>query len=116
MTNTWMYRNGWKLTAMQTFEIPKNPNPIHLPMEIGELAGTYVLSDGVQQTISIDGQKLFSQRTGRPKVELYRETANVYFTQDDARVRWIFVEEDGKVTKLLYRRSGNDLVWQKEEP
>lgn len=114
VTNTWMYKNGWKLSAMQTFEIPKNPLPIELPMDIGKLLGTYTLSHGVRYTVTVENHKLYGQRNDRPKMELLRETGNVYFTENDARVRWIFVGEQGKITKLLYRRSGNDLVWQRE--
>ena len=112
VTNTWINRGGWKLVAMQTFEILKNPTPIDLPIDVDELSGVYSLSEGIEYSIAVESGKLMGQRSGRTKEELFREAGNVYFSKN-ARVRKIFVKEGTRITKMLDRRSGNDIVWTK---
>jgi hypothetical protein len=111
-TNTWVNKDGWKLAAMQTFEIPKNPIPIDLPYNVEELTGIYSVSPGVDYVITLDNEKLIGQRTGRSQEELFCEAENIFFT-DNARVRKVFIKENGIVTKMLDRRNGNDVVWKK---
>jgi hypothetical protein len=115
-TDTWKnFKSGWKLIAMQLFEIPKNPMPVSLPESaLAEYIGTYALSNDRKCIISVEGGMLYAEKTGREKEELLAETENMFFRKNDGRVRVIFDKGPGTVYYLIERRAGEDLVWKKE--
>jgi len=106
--------NKWELLASEIYELSKDPIIQNVSIEKLKLyVGTYQLSADVQYKVFIENGKLMGQRTGRDKARLLPETETVYFIPQQ-RGRKIFVtDETGKISKMLDRRSGVDLVWTK---
>jgi Domain of unknown function (DUF4440) len=115
-TDTWKNFDGeWKMIAMQLFEIPKNPLPVTLPESVlTRYIGTYVLSGDRKCTITVEGGRLYAEKTGREKEELLAETENLFFRKNDGRGRVIFMKDPVTAYQLIERRAGEDLVWKRE--
>jgi hypothetical protein len=103
------------MVAMQLFEIPKNPPPVHLPESVlARYIGTYALSGDQKCTITVVGERLYAEKTGREKEELLAETEDIFFRKNDGRVRVIFIKDSKTAYHLIERRAGEDLVWKRE--
>jgi Domain of unknown function (DUF4440) len=115
-TDTWKNFDGeWKMVAMQLFEIPKNPLPVSLPESVlTRYIGTYALSNDRKCIITVEGGKLYAEKTGREKEELLAETEDIFFRKNDGRGRVIFIKDTETAYHLIERRAGEDLVWKKE--
>ncbi len=73
------------------------------------LAGEYELTPGFTITILRRGDKLISQATGQPEVELFPESETRYFLKVvDAQVDFV-KDASGRVTGLLLHQGGQDL-------
>lgn len=113
--STWKEFSGeWKLVAYQVFEIPKNPVPIDLPLiTLKQYEGSYALNDERKCEIFVKDGKLMAKKSNREAEELLAETANVFFRQNDGRVRVLFVKEATTNTyRMVERRAGEDLTWK----
>lgn len=68
--------------------------------------GRYELAPGFILTITREGNSLFMQASGQPKFPLFAETEKDFFLKVvDAQVT--FVEENGKVAKLILHQAGD---------
>lgn len=116
-TDTWKHFDGdWKMIAMQLFEIPKNPPPIGVSESVlTQYIGTYALSGDRKCTITVQDGKLYAEKTGREREELLPETQNLFFRQNDGRVRVIFTKDTANSYNLIERRAGEDLTWKQED-
>jgi len=77
------------------------------------LAGEYELTPGFTITILRRGDKLISQATGQPEVELFPESETRYFLKVvDAQVDFV-KDASGRVTGLLLHQGGQDLPARK---
>lgn len=77
------------------------------------LAGEYELTPGFTITILRRGDKLISQATGQPEVELFPESETRYFLKVvDAQVDFV-KDASGRVTGLLLHQGGQDLPAKK---
>ena len=66
-----------------------------------DYVGRYDLSPSVSFTVTREGDRLYGQRTGRPKQELLPETDTVFFNAGAPRTRKIFVRDAaGKVVRI----------------
>jgi hypothetical protein len=73
------------------------------------LAGEYELNPGFTITILRRGDKLISQATGQPEVELFPESETRFFLKVvDAQVDFV-KDEAGRVTGLVLHQGGLDL-------
>ena len=115
-TNTWeKFAGRWQIIAMQLFEIPKNPPPVAVAKSVlAGYVGTYVLSEERKCVITVEGDSLFAQKSGRPKEALLAEADNTFFWKNDGRVRVMFMKDDGERFRMIERRAGEDVVWKKE--
>lgn len=114
-TGTWMkMKDGWKMIALQVFEIPKNPAPVSFPAAVlNKYTGTYQVDKDHQSIVTLKNGRLFAQKSDRDPVELLAETENVFFREGDGRVRVIFLREPGgEKYRMVERRAGEDLVWR----
>jgi len=118
-TDTWIRKaGGWRLVASQVLVRLQDPAPASI---VGRRAwddyvGRYDLSPSVSFVVTREGDRLYGQRTGRPKQELLPETETVFFNAGAPRTRKIFVRDGaGKVVRILDRRDGRDLVWTRVE-
>jgi hypothetical protein len=114
-TDTWMYRNGkWQIVAGQVLRYYEDPAIAKAdPKRFGDYAGTYELSPGVTRTVTVTGGELYSQRSQRPKEQLFPETNDLFFRKG-VEGRILFRRGDnGKVEALVDRRNNEDVVWKK---
>ena len=112
-TDTWRStREGWRLVASAIHVKLFDPPAIELPPEqLDEYVGTYTLTPAIHYTIRRDGTRLVGQRTGRDPQDLRVEVRDVLFVPGQPRSRKVFVRDNGKITKLLDRREGHDVIW-----
>lgn len=116
VTDTYFKRNGvWQMVASQVIVLPSERKPVVLnPQTMKSLTGQYELTPGVSYTITLEGDKLMGQRTGRAKEELLPADENTFFPKGTIRGEKVFVRDaGGRVTEMLDRRENNDLVWKK---
>jgi hypothetical protein len=67
--------------------------------------GEYVVTRQFAFKITIENLHLFLQATGQDKLEMFAETENKFFLKvNDAQFK--FVNESGKITKVLMRQGG----------
>ncbi len=113
-TDTWICRDGkWEMVAMQLFEIPKNPLPVRIDTAVlKRYAGTYYLSSERTCTVSVEDGKLFVLK-GSNKQELLAQTEQVFFRKGDGRVDVIFMKDSNGIYRMIERREGEDLVWNR---
>lgn len=116
VTDTYFKRNGlWQLVASHVIVLPSERKPIVVnPRSYAPLAGQYNLTPGITYTITLEGNKLMGQRSGRDKEELLPADESTFFRKGTIRGEKIFVRDPGgRVTQMLDRRENNDLVWKK---
>jgi D-alanyl-D-alanine carboxypeptidase len=83
------------------------------PALYDRLAGDYELAPDFTITILRRGDKLISQATGQPEVELFPESATRFFLKVvDAQVDFV-VDASGRVTGLVLHQGGQDLPAKK---
>lgn len=65
-TDTWMFRGGrWQIVAAQVLRYYEDPAAGKVDAaRLDSYVGTYELTEGVRQTISRDGNKLYAKRRG----------------------------------------------------
>ncbi len=114
-TDTWMYRNGkWQIVAGQMFRYYEDPAPGKANVKkYGEYAGTYELSPGVTQTISIRDGGLYAKRGSSPEAELIPESGDIFFRKGVEGRRLFRRAANGKVEAMIDRRNNEDVVWKK---
>lgn len=108
--------SGFSLAGAQDFELFTDPRPVKVAPDIlRQYTGTYQLAPGVEYKITLQGDQLTAQRTGRAAAVWIPETSNVFYVKGQ-RGRKIFeTDAQGRVTRLVDRRNGNDLIWKKAD-
>lgn len=117
-TSTWMRQlDGWKMLAQQTQVLPSEHRAVSVdPAAFTSYAGTYALAPDVTYTVTRQGKKLFGQRSGRDKEELYPLGGDHFFRKGANRGERIFARDStGHVARMIDRRDNNDLVWRRVE-
>lgn len=85
VTDTYFKRNGrWQMIASHVIVLPSERKPIAVNPKIHKsIVGEYELTPGVTYTITLEGDKLMGQRTGRAKEELLPADESTFFSQGD---------------------------------
>jgi hypothetical protein len=114
-TDTWMRRNGdWQIVAGQVLRYYEDPAPGKTDAgKYKDYAGTYELSPENKTVVSIDGQNLYAQRTGRSKDLLVPEAENIFFRKGVEGRRLFRRDLAGHVDALIDRRNNEDIIWEK---
>ena len=74
--------------------------------------GEYQLAPTFSITVTREGNALFIQATGQPKLPIYAESETEFFLKAvDAQIT--FVKEGGRVTQLVLHQNGRDLPGKK---
>jgi hypothetical protein len=118
ITDTWVRRGGkWRLVASQVLVRLQDPAPATIdPKILDAYVGRYSISKTATFTITREGDRLFGERNGRPRLPLLPETDTVFFTPGAPRTRKLFVRDaSGRVTHMIDRRDGRDIVWTRSE-
>lgn len=114
-TDTWIRRNGkWQIVAGQVLRYYEDPAPGKADTsKFPSYVGTYQLGPERKLTVTAQNDHLYSQRAGRPQVELVPESSDLFF-QKGVEGRTLFGHNDqGKVISLIDRRNNEDVVWKK---
>jgi hypothetical protein len=114
-TDTWMYRDGtWQIVAGQMFRYYQDPAPGKVDKKTyAASVGTYELALGVTQTVSLDGDDLYVQRTGGDKFLLVPESTDIFFRKGIEDRRLFRRVDSGQVDAMIERRNNEDVVWKK---
>jgi hypothetical protein len=82
---------------------------IKVPPEIlAKYVGSYELAPGILITMSVDGDKFFTQLTGQPKFEVFAETEKDFFLKVvDAQLTFE-TDAQGKAVDVVLHQNGRD--------
>lgn len=110
--DTWLKTSdGWKLVAsaaMDKFQTPLLK--INYAETSKNILGDYSLGKEFSYKIFERDGKLYNQRTGRKETELICESDYYFFQVSNPNIKMIFVHDHDKVTELLLRRAGSDII------
>ncbi|HKV09777.1 MAG TPA: DUF3471 domain-containing protein [Thermoanaerobaculia bacterium] len=109
-TETYARKAGlWLLVAGADTLIPPEPTPIQVDPRVFEgYVGRYQYTPGSIDTVTREGDRLFVQPSGEPRVELFPETDSTYFAKGQPW-RLVFVRgPGGAVTSLVFRQDGQE--------
>jgi hypothetical protein len=113
--DTWMRRNSkWQVIATQAHRYYEDPSAGEIdPKRLDTYVGTYELGPGVQAVVSREGDRLFHQRTGRPRMELFPEASDIFFRKGvEGRILFL-AGQNGKADTLIDRRNNEDVRWKR---
>lgn len=113
-TDTYLLRDGrWQMVASHVqAQVADPPASEVTEAVLDRYAGVYELAPDVRLTLRGDDGHLIMEREGRPPQHLLPETEHLFFTPGGWDARWIFIPDaDGRVTRILARRRGEDLIW-----
>jgi uncharacterized protein DUF4440 len=116
VTDTYFKRNGrWQMIASHVIVLPSDRKPMAInPGRYASFVGEYELTAGVSYVVTVEGDKLIGQRTGRTREELLPADENTFFRKGTVRGEKVFTRDpSGRVIALLDRRENNDLSWKK---
>lgn len=116
VTDTYFKRNGrWQMVASHVIVMPSERQTLVVNPKLYEsIVGQYELTPDVTYTITLEGEKLIGQRSGRAKEELVPADNNTFFRKGTLRGEKVFARDaSGRVTAMLDRRENNDLTWKK---
>jgi CubicO group peptidase (beta-lactamase class C family) len=93
----------------------KLPQPIELSADaIAPFVGTYKLG-GATTTVSREGDRLFVQLTGQPKLRVYAEAKDRFFYREVGAAVTFETDDDGKVTRMVLHQNGRDIPAPRSE-
>ena len=82
---------------------------------LAKYVGSYELAPGIFITMSLDGDKFFTQLTGQPKFEVFAETEKDFFLKVvDAQLTFE-MDGQGKVTDVVLHQNGRDQTAKRSE-
>lgn len=96
------------------FEPPKERKAIQLDEKILEAyVGEYELAPSFNLTITREGNRLYAQATGQPRIELFAEAeTKFYITVVDAQITFV-KDEKGQVRELILHQNGQNVPGRK---
>jgi hypothetical protein len=116
-TDVYLCRGGaWKLVASHVLALESDPPAVALDAAVlRRYAGTYALSPSATYTVTVEGGRLMGQRSGGRKGELLAEAEGVFFVAGQPGRKLFPADGTGRVTRLVDRRRGQDLVWTRAQ-
>ncbi|MDQ3747629.1 MAG: DUF4440 domain-containing protein [Acidobacteriota bacterium] len=114
-TDTFLKRGRrWQVVARHYSRIPTERTAINLDSKIYDAyIGQYEIAPSVVLDITKEGEKLMSQTTGQPKMELLPESEIEFFIKGFT-AQFVFVRDDtGRVTKLIINQEGQRVAARK---
>ena len=95
----------------ETVILPSERQEIALPADVlRQYVGTYAISAGPNVTITLDGEHLFAQISGQPKLQLFAQSETSFFMKA-VEVQVDFAKDaSGSVTHLVSHQGGRDTI------
>ena len=112
-TEVWLKESdGWKMISSQTMTVPDDPATISLPMKtLDEYVGAYEASPTFRLRIARNGDELTGSLNDGKPFPIKAEVRDVLVTPGQPRLRRVIQRDaSGKVTGLISRREGHDLL------
>ncbi len=114
-TDTFIKRGGpWQVVARHYSRIPTERTAINLDPKIYHAyVGQYEIAPTVVLDITKEGERLMSQTSGQPKMDLLPESEVEFFIKGFT-AQFVFVrDETGRVTKLIINQEGQRVTAKK---
>jgi ketosteroid isomerase-like protein len=114
-TDTFIKREGrWQVVARHYSRVPTERITINVDSKIYDAyVGQYEIPPNVVLDITKEGEKLMSQATGQPKMELLPESEIEFFIKGFT-AQFVFVRDGtGRVTKLIINQEGQRVTTKK---
>ena len=114
-TDTFIKREGrWQVVARHYSRVPTERMAINVDSKIYDAyVGQYEIAPNVVLDIKKEGEKLMSQTTGQPKMELLPESEIEFFIKGFT-AQFVFVRDGmGRVTKLIINQEGQRVTAKK---
>jgi hypothetical protein len=111
-TETYARRsNRWVLVAGAENLIPPEPTAVTVGGEVlARYVGRYEYTPGSVDTVTLEGNQLFVEPTGEPKVAIFAEDPHTFFAKGQ-EWRLVFrASGDGPPTSLVFRQGGQEFV------
>jgi hypothetical protein len=93
----------------RTFDAPRMKDVVEAkvdPAVYDSLVGKYDYGNGAVMAVTREGNRLFVQLTGQPKLEIFPESETTYFLKVvDAQVTFV-KDSSGKVIKVIHHQNG----------
>jgi len=117
-TGTWtLDPSGWKMIASQTSVLPSEHQAIEVdPASYEAYVGKYRLGPDVLYYVTRERNRIFGERKGGTKEELFPLGCDRFFRHGAKRGERVFLRDaKGRVVRMIDRRDNNDLVWRRVE-
>jgi ketosteroid isomerase-like protein len=114
-TDTFIKREGrWQVVARHYSRVPTERIAINVDSKIYDAyVGRYEIAANIVLDITKEGEKLMSQTTGQPKMELLPESEIEFFIKGFT-AQFVFVRDGmGRVTKLIINQEGQRVTAKK---
>jgi CubicO group peptidase (beta-lactamase class C family) len=107
------------LTRQLALEAVGRPMPVKraiavAPAVLGRYGGTYVVSPELKFTVTRNGPRLFVQPNGQPKMELFAEADDRFFTKS-AEFTFQFVVQDNKAMRLNIQLGRQEMTAERQK-
>jgi ketosteroid isomerase-like protein len=107
-TDTFMKRQpGWQVVARHYSRVPPQRTAVKLdPKTYDEYVGQYELAPNFVLTVSREGDKLISQATGQPQLELLPESEIAFFIKGFSALFIFMRGRNGEVNRMITIQDG----------
>ncbi len=98
------------------YEIPKERTAIQIPEDIlKRYAGEYQLSPTFILSVTVEGNRIYTQATGQQRVEIYPASETEFFLKVVEAEIHFTVEDDGTVSGLILHQGGMKMPAERME-
>jgi hypothetical protein len=105
-----------KLLESGEAEPLKLPKVVRLSAEeLEPLVGSYQLAPLSTAKVTREGDRLFVQLTGQPKIGLYAESKTRFFCRPVEASFDFLADDDGKIARMVIHQNGQDVPAQKTQ-
>ncbi len=100
----------------EPYELPKERTAIQLPEDVlKRYVGEYQLSPTFILSVTVEGERIYTQATGQQRVEIYPASETEFFlTVVEAEIQFT-VEDDGTVSGLILHQGGMKMPAERME-
>jgi hypothetical protein len=87
---------------------PENVAVPVAPEVLETYAGVYEIEKGLRRTVTVEGDRIFTQQTGGPSVEAKPRSATEFFYENSITTFRFVTGPDGRATEMLMYANGTD--------